>query len=153
MKISAHQESLATTAMTMRQAATSSFLHYVGGVSERIRKVCQDFNIGTVFKSGPTLRNLLTKAKDPLPIDKQWNVVYEVPSTCGKVYIGETKCRLETKIKEHKDACVMCLTDKSAIAKHERLPNKFGRHEGFTRPWTGSEGIAEHTCDTRGHAL
>ena len=33
------------------------------------------------FRSGPTLRNLLTKAKDPL--DKQSNVVYEVPCTCG----------------------------------------------------------------------
>ncbi len=39
--------------------------NYVAGVSERIRKVCRDFNIRTVFRSGPTLRNLLTKAKDP----------------------------------------------------------------------------------------
>ena len=41
---------------------------YVAGVSERIRKVCQDFNIRAVFKS--TLRNL-TKLKDPLPINSQ----------------------------------------------------------------------------------
>ena len=54
-----------------------------------------------VFKSGPTLRNLLTRAKDPLPINKQSNVVYEVPCTCGKVYIGETKRRLETRMKEY----------------------------------------------------
>ena len=66
-----------------------ALLPYVAGRSERIRKVCQDFNIRTVFKSGPTLRNLLTKAKDSLPIDKQSNVVYEVQCTCGKVYIGE----------------------------------------------------------------
>ena len=38
--------------------------------------------------------------------------------TCGKVYIGETKRRLGTRLKEHKDACVRCQTDKSAIAKH-----------------------------------
>ena len=88
------------------------------GVSERIRKVCQDFNIRTVFRSGPTLGNLLTKAKDHLPINKQSNVVYEVPCTCGKVYIGETKRRLGTRIKEHKDTCVKSLTDKSAIAEH-----------------------------------
>ena len=94
------------------------FLPYVAGVSERIRKVCQDFNIRAVFKSGPTLRSLLTKVKDPLPIDKQSNVVYEVPCTCGKVYIGETKRRLGTRLKEHKDACVKCHTDKSAIAEH-----------------------------------
>ena len=94
-----------------------AFLPYVAGVSERIRKVCQDFNIRMVFRSGPTLGNLLTKAKDPLPIDKQSNVVYKVPCTCGKVYIGETKRRLGTRIKEHKDACVKNLTDKSAIAE------------------------------------
>ena len=35
-------------------------------------------------KSGPTLHNLLTKVKDPLPIEKQSNVVTKVPCTCGK---------------------------------------------------------------------
>ena len=29
-----------------------------------------------------------------------------------------TKHRLETRIKEHKDACIKCLTDKSGIAEH-----------------------------------
>ena len=48
----------------------------------------------------------------------QSNVVYEVPCTCGKVYIGETKRLLETRLKEHKDACTRYLTDKSAIAEH-----------------------------------
>ena len=99
----------------------TAFLPYVAGVSERIRKVCRDFNIRTVFKSGPTLRNLLTKVKDPLPIDKQSNVVYEVPCTCGKVYIGETKRRLGTRIKEHKDACVRYHIDKSAIAERRTI--------------------------------
>ena len=103
---------------TSKKKPPVAFLPYVAGVSERIRKVCQDFNIRTVFRSGPTLRSLLIRAKDPLPIDKQSNVVYEVPCTCGKVYIGETKRRLGTRIKEHKDACVKCLTDKSAIAEH-----------------------------------
>lgn len=97
---------------------STAFIPYVAGVSERIRKVCRDYNIRTVFRSGPTLRNLLTKVKDPLPVTKQSNVVYEVPCTCGKVYIGETKRRLETRLKEHKDACAKCLTDKSAIAEH-----------------------------------
>ena len=86
-----------------------AFLPYVAGVSERIRRVCQDFGIGAVFKSGPTLRGLLTEVEDPLPTEKQSSVVYEVPCTCGKVYIGETKRRLGTRLKEHKDACAKCL--------------------------------------------
>ena len=31
-----------------------------------------------------------TKVKDPLPVEKQADVVYEIPCTCGKVYIGQT---------------------------------------------------------------
>ena len=39
-------------------------LPYVAGVSERIGRVCRDFNIRAVFKSGPTI---LTKVKDLSP--------------------------------------------------------------------------------------
>ena len=41
------------------------YLPYVAGISERIRRVCTDFHIRAVFKSGPTLHSLLTKVKDP----------------------------------------------------------------------------------------
>ena len=51
---------------------------------------------------------MLTEVKDSLPVEKQVNVVYEVQCTCGKVYIGETKKRLGTRLKEHKEACVRC---------------------------------------------
>ena len=50
--------------------------------------------------------------------EKQVNVIYEVPYTCGKVHIGETTHRLGTRLKEHKDACVKGFTCKSAIAEH-----------------------------------
>ena len=63
-------------------------LPYIAGVSEWIRRVCKDFNIRVVFRSGPTLRSLLTRVKDPFPMEKQANVVYKNPCTCGKVYIG-----------------------------------------------------------------
>ena len=49
-------------------------------------------------------------------MEKQANI-YEVPCTCGKVYISETRCQLETRLKEHKDACIKGFTDKSAIAE------------------------------------
>lgn len=76
----------------------------------------------------PTLCDLLTKVKDPLPTEKHLNVIYEVPCTWGKAYIGKTKRRLGTRLvlKEHKDACAKCLTDKSAIAE---------------RPWTNDHAI------------
>ena len=68
---------------------------YVAGMSEDIRRVCREFNI-IVVKSGGTLRSMLTKVKDRLPLGKQSKVVYRIPCSCGQVYIGKTKQRLET---------------------------------------------------------
>ena len=68
---------------------------YVSGVSEQIRKACEKYNFKVVFKSGLTLRSLLTKVKNPLPKEKLAGVVYQIPCQCGKVYVGETQRRLE----------------------------------------------------------
>ena len=65
-----------------------------------------------------TLREKLTRVKDKLPMGKLSNVVYQVPCTCGKIYIGETVWRLDTRLKKHKDACICGQLDKSAIAEH-----------------------------------
>jgi uncharacterized FlaG/YvyC family protein len=40
---------------------------YVSGVSERIRKACEKFDLRVIFKSDPTLRSPLTKVKDTSP--------------------------------------------------------------------------------------
>ena len=57
---------------------------YVTGMSEDIRQVCRKFNIRVVFKSRRTLRSMLTKVKDTLPLGKQSNVVYHIPCTSGR---------------------------------------------------------------------
>ena len=72
---------------------------YVVGMSENIRHVCWKVYIRVVFKSGQTLHH-----KDTLPIGK-FNVVYCIPCSCSQVYIGETKWKLETRRREHQDAC------------------------------------------------
>ena len=36
------------------------------------------------------------------------------------IYIGETIRRFGSRVKEHKDACVRCEIDKSALAEHAR---------------------------------
>ena len=48
----------------------------------------------SVINSGSTPCSHFTKVKDPLPIEKQANVI-------GKVYIGKTRHWLETPLKEH----------------------------------------------------
>ena len=57
--------------------------------------------------------------KDPsLWRSMQANIIYEVPCTYRKVYMGKTTYRLEIHLKEQKDACIKGFTDKSAIAEH-----------------------------------
>ena len=88
---------------------------YVEGLAEDARRVCRDYAVQVVFKSGPTLKEKLTKVKDKLAIDKRSNVVYQ---SCGKYYIDETTGRLGTRIREHRDARERCLTEKFAVAEH-----------------------------------
>ena len=73
-----------------------------------------------VYMSGRTLHSMLTRVKDTLPVGKQSNVVYCIPCSCSQVYTGETKWRLETRLKEHQDACEREMTEKSAVAEHAR---------------------------------
>ena len=70
------------------------------------------------FKSVTTLRSALIKVEDPNPMEKKSGVVYEVLCSCGKVYIGETKMTMETRMKEHRAAARLGQLEKSAIAEH-----------------------------------
>ena len=121
---------------------TLMMLPYVAHISERIRKACRNYNIRVVFRSGLTFQSMLTKVKDPLPVEKQANDVYEVPYTCGKVYIEETRRRFRTRLKVHKDACVRCQTDKSAITEHAWAEDHFIN-------WNGTKILqrASHTME------
>ena len=115
-------------------------LPYVAGIKERIRKACNSYNIRVVFRSCPTFWSMLSKVKDPLPVQKQVNIVYKVPFLCGKVYIGETKRFLETQLKVYKEAGIRGQTTKSAIAEHAWT-------EGHPINWDGTK-ILQHASHT-----
>ena len=97
---------------------TTIRLPYSKGVSEDIKKVCKQFNIRCVFKSQPTLRQILTKTKPKMDKNNKKNIIYQVPCRCGKLYIGETKRPLKTRIEEHKSALRTGETSRSHIAVH-----------------------------------
>ena len=94
------------------------YIPYVSGISEDIRRICRQYNRQVIFRSGRTLRSILTRVKDNLPMGMNSNIVYKIPCSCGKVYVGETIRRLETRIKEHHVACKKGQIEKSAIAEH-----------------------------------
>ena len=84
----------------------------------QLRRVCTWYNLRVIFKSGQMLRTMLTRVKDRLPEEKHSKVVYRIPCDCGRVYIGETIRRLETRLKEHKEAHRKADTETSAVAEH-----------------------------------
>ena len=93
-------------------------LPYVSGLSEDLSRICRRFDIRTVFTTTSTLRQQLTRVKDVDPPSSKAGVVYRVPCSCGKEYIGETKRALGTRIKEHQSATRKGEIEKSAIAEH-----------------------------------
>ena len=91
-----HHQRRSQESQGTRRKRKSNHWQYVSGVSERIRKACEKYNLKVVFKSRPTLHSLLTKVKNPLPKEKLAGVVYQIPCQCGKVYVGETQRCLGT---------------------------------------------------------
>ena len=64
-----------------------------------------DKNINIAFKPNQTINTLFSKQKPKTKIHQQNNVVYEIKcaaENCKKIYIGQTKRSLETRINEHK---------------------------------------------------
>ncbi len=84
----------------MKEKGLILTIPYIARLSESIQRVCRDFDMKTAFKSGKTLRSHLTKVKDTIPITTESSIVYSIPCSSGKVYIGETTRTLEQRVKE-----------------------------------------------------
>ena len=94
-----------------------SYSVYTTGFSKDVRQVCSGMML--LFKSGQPLCPGLTKVKDLLPMQKQSKVVYRITFCCsGKSYIGGTRRRLETRLREHLEACWRGTLEVSVVAEH-----------------------------------
>jgi predicted GIY-YIG superfamily endonuclease len=92
---------------------------YVKILFEKLRKLFSSYEIRLVGKaSAPLKSTLFSKTKDPIPLSLQSNVVYEVKCKCEKVYVGQTKQFLKTRLKNHTDAVKHKRKIHSALAKH-----------------------------------
>ena len=93
---------------------TTVCLPYVKGLAGRIQKICSPYDIRALFASGSTLRRYLLRVKPPT----EFNCVYSIPCSCGKIYKGE-KCRpLKVRLEEHRKAVVRGEIEKSGMADH-----------------------------------
>ena len=113
-----HKPSAAATAPGRRQVRIN--LPYVGGMSERLRRLFASFNICASLKPFNQLRGQLVNVKDRMPRDKRSNVVYgyKCPAeNCTETYIGETKQAFQSRMAQHRRPAYRDQLD-SAIYKH-----------------------------------
>ena len=80
---------------------TTVCLPYVKGLTERIQKICNPYDIRTVFTSGSTLWRYLFRVKPLTEFNMIKNCVYSIPCSCGKIYKGETSHPLKVRLEEH----------------------------------------------------
>ena len=66
-----------------------------------------------------TIGNLFSKPIDPVLKDQTCGAIYSIPcQVCDKSYIGETKRKFSTRLKEHQKAVENKHSHKSALAEH-----------------------------------
>ena len=99
-------------------------LPYLPGINRKLKKVFKNAGFSVSFKSPPNLKQILTsKNKDKLP--KHSNPgVYLVPCECGKAYVGETKCKVSTRKKQHEKDVFLENIQESALAEHKTTCEK-----------------------------
>jgi Reverse transcriptase (RNA-dependent DNA polymerase) len=96
----------------------TAVIPYSGSYSEKLKRICHKYNIRVVTRSQDTIGKRLRKVTPHLPIERKKGVIYEIPMTCNKSYIGETGRQLKSRISEHKSACKFHHIEKSGIAEH-----------------------------------
>ena len=98
---------------------TTLTLPYIRGLSEAIRRVLTPLGVKVVFRPLRTLRQMLVRPKDPVPIEERKGVVYSIPCVeCSSVYIGQTGRSLKQRISEHHRALENGDVQMSALAEH-----------------------------------
>ena len=95
-------------------------LPYIKGTSEPIKQILSNHDdIIVAPKPHQTIGNLFPKPKDPVPKDQTRGAIYSIPcKDCDKSYIGETKRKFSTHLKEHQKAVEHKHSQKSALAEH-----------------------------------
>jgi hypothetical protein len=91
---------------------------YIKGLSEKLKRIGNKFNISTTFKTTNTLRSILSKTKPNNEQERTKNCIYKIPCECDQFYLGETSRPLNVRISEHQSYIKNREFDRSQICKH-----------------------------------
>ena len=68
------------------QKLTTVCLPYIKGLAERIKKICNPYDIRTVCTSGSTFQRYLLRVKPLTEFNMIKNRIYSISYSCGKIY-------------------------------------------------------------------
>ena len=95
-------------------------LPWVPGLSPKLRKVFKQAGFKAVFKSGNNLKNILTrKNKSKLPPNSH-SGVYKLDCSCKKSYIGETGCKISTRVQQHQKSIEDGKWERTGLSEHAK---------------------------------
>ena len=96
-------------------------LHWVPGLSPKLRKSFRNAGYKAVFKSSSNLKSLLTSHnKSKLPPLSQPGV-YMTSCGCGKKHVGETLLKVSTRIKQHQKSITDEKLDTTGVSDHASI--------------------------------
>ncbi|XP_044591934.1 uncharacterized protein LOC123270061 [Cotesia glomerata] len=102
---------------------------FIKGLSPRIGFLFRPTNCKLVFYNVFKVKDLYSRLKDPVDKMDRSFVVYKIPCTCGKVYIGQTKQKLKKRLYQHSVDCrpeSLLKPNRTALADHH-----FDREHNF----------------------
>ena len=100
---------------------------YYQGISESMKKTCNEYGVQVYFKGGNTIKNLLMAPKDQDTIQKKSGVIYRYQCDrveCDEEYIGKSSRTFGERFKEHPKACSP-IYDHSNITGHNVTMENF----------------------------
>ena len=79
----------------------------------------EEVDIRVRFRSNTTLRKLLVKPKDSVPVERRTGIVYQIPcKDCAQMYVGQSGRTIVDRVKEHQRVVKNGDTNTLAVAEH-----------------------------------
>jgi len=91
----------------------------VKNISENFKRVTKKHNLNLAFSITNSLSNFIKTGKDQLNVSSYCNVVYQINcNDCEASYVGQTKRRLNTRIREHLNDIKKSTGTHSVVSDH-----------------------------------
>lgn len=94
-------------------------LTYIPNLTNKIQKIIKNQNTVMKLAKKPFNKNndIFSKLKDKTSIDNRDGVVYEIPCSCKKIYIGQTSQPVKERMRQHKNN-IKNKSEYSAVVQH-----------------------------------